>query len=179
MTTQIKAKVPLRQRAVHEFREFLFLSAYLYVTLGAVIVMRTGALHAQGIDITPWGSGIVKAMLLAKFMLVGRAMGIGESTSDGPLIWPTLRKTFAFLALLVVLTLVEEAVVGLFHGRSVATSLGELAGPRLLETLAGILIVMLVLFPYFAFRVLDAALGEGRLARMFLVARTGSPAPEG
>ncbi len=168
MTTEIKAKAPLRQRAVHEFREFLFLSAYLYVTLGAVIVMRTGALHAEGIDITPWGSGIVKAMLLAKFMLVGRAMGIGESTSDGPLIWPTLHKTFAFLALLVVLTLVEEAVVGLIHGRSVAASLEELAGPRLLETMAGILIVLVVLFPYFAFHVLDAALGEGRLARMFL-----------
>ena len=40
---------------------------------------------------------------------------------------------------------------------------------------AGIVIVMLVLFPYFAFRVLDEALGEGRLARMFLVSRTGDP----
>jgi hypothetical protein len=178
MTTEIKAKAPLRQRAVHEFREFLFLSAYLYVTLGAVILVRTGALHAEGIDITPWGSGIVKAMLLAKFMLVGRAMGIGEGATDGPLIWPTLHKTFAFLALLVVLTLVEEAVVGLIHGRPVAASLGELAGPRLLETMAGILIVLLVLFPYFAFRVLDAALGEGRLARMFLGSSSTGSDPE-
>ncbi len=177
MTTDIKAKAPLRQRAIHEFREFLFLSAYLYVTLGAVILMQTATLHAEGLDITPWGSALVKALVLAKFMLVGRAMGIGERNLAGPLIWPTLHKTFAFLVLLIVLILVEEAVVGLFHGRPVAASLRELAGPRLPETLAGILVMLLVLLPYFALRVLDEALGEGTLVRMFLVARTPAATP--
>ena len=73
--------------------------------------------------------------------------------------------------LLIVLTIIEEAVVGLFHGRSIAASLGDLAGRRLEETLAGFLIMLLVLIPYFAFRVLDEVLGAGRLARMFFVAR--------
>ncbi|HWL72216.1 MAG TPA: hypothetical protein VNS22_28070 [Geminicoccus sp.] len=178
MTTEIKARASLRQRALHEFREFLFLSAYLYVTLGAVILMQTATLHAQGMDITPWGSAVVKALVLAKFMLAGRAIGIGERAMHGPLIWPTLHKTFAFLVLLIVLTLVEEAVVGLFHGRSIAASLGELAGPRLLETIAGIVIMLLVLFPYFALRVLNEALGDGTLARMFLGTRAPASAPE-
>jgi hypothetical protein len=31
--------------------------------------------------------------------------------------------------------------------------------------------MLLVLIPYFAFRVLDEGLGEGRLARMFFVER--------
>jgi len=39
------------------------------------------------------------------------------------------------------------------------------------ETLAGIVILLLVLIPYFAIRVLSEALGEGRLARMFFVER--------
>ena len=73
--------------------------------------------------------------------------------------------------LLIILTIIEEAVVGLFHRRSIAASLGELVGPRLEETLAGYLIMLLVLLPYCAFRVLDEALGEGRLARMFFVER--------
>ena len=72
--------------------------------------------------------------------------------------------------LLVVLTVIEEAVVGLFH-QSIAASLGELFGRRLEETMAGILIMLLVLIPYFAFLVLGEALGEGRLARMFFVER--------
>jgi hypothetical protein len=44
---------------------------------------------------------------------------------------PTLHKSFAFLVLLVVLTIIEEAVVGLFHQQSVAASLGELTGAEL------------------------------------------------
>jgi hypothetical protein len=102
-------------------------------------------------------------------------MKIGEGYTDRPLIWPTLYKSFAFIALLVVLTIIEEVVVGLFHHQSVAASLGELTGARLEEFLAGILIVLLVLIPYIAWGVLDEALGEGTLMRMFLVDRGRPP----
>jgi len=171
VATETYARVTLRQRAMRELVEFAILTAYLYVTLGAVILMKASVLHDQGISYAPWGLAIVKAAVLAKFVLVGRAMKIGERHSTLPLIWPTLHKAFAFLMLLVVLTIIEEVVVGLFHHQSVAASVGELFGAKLDETLAGIVILLLVLTPYFAIRVLSEALGEGRLARMFFVAR--------
>ena len=171
MATQTNAKATLHQRAMRELKELVLISLYLYITLGAVIVMKTAVLHTQGIEFAPWGIAIVKAVVLAKFMLLGRAMKIGERNTTSPLIWPTLHKAVAFLVLLIFLTIIEEAVVGLFHHRSIAASLGELFGPRLDETLAGYLIMLLVLIPYFAFRVLGEALGEGRLTRMFFVER--------
>jgi hypothetical protein len=156
VATEIPAKAALQQRATHEIKELLILTAYLYITLGAVIAVKTAVLHTEGIEFAPWG--------------VANAMKIGEGHT-GPLIWPTLHKAFGFLLLLVVLTVVEEAVVGLFHHRSIAASLGDLVGARLEETLAGYLIMLLVLIPYFAFQVLDEALGKGRLVRMFFVER--------
>jgi hypothetical protein len=171
MATETTAKATLRQRAVHEFKELAILTAYLYVTLGAVILMKAAVLHGAGVSFTPWGIAIVKALVLAKFMLIGRAMKIGERYTTQPLIWPTLHKSFAFLVLLVVLTIIEEVVVGLFHQQSVAASLGELTGAKLYETLAGYIIMLLVLIPYIAWGVLDEALGEGRLSRMFFVDR--------
>ena len=117
----------LRQRAAHELKEIAILTVYLYVTLGAVILMKVAVLHDAGISFVPWGIAAVKALVLAKFMLLG-----------------------------------------LLHRQSVNASLGELTGGKLYKTLAGILILLLVLIPYFAFHVLDEALGEGRLARMFL-----------
>ncbi len=75
------------------------------------------------------------------------------------------------LLLLVILTIIEESVVGLFHHQSIAASLGDLVGRRLEETLAGYLIMLLVLIPYFAFRVLGDVLGEGKLVRMFFIER--------
>jgi hypothetical protein len=171
MATETTTKPTLGQRAVHEFKELWILTAYLYVTIGAVILYKTAVLHGQGISFVPWGIAVVKALLLAKFMLIGRAMKIGERYTDRPLIWPTLYKAFALLVFLVVLTIIEEVVVGLFHHQSVAASLSELFGSRLEETMAGILILLLVLIPYCAIGVLSEALGEGRLARMFFVDR--------
>jgi len=163
------AKPTLRRRAVHEFKELVIISLYLYVTLGAVILLKTAVLHSDGIEFSPWGVAIVKAVVLAKFMLLGEAIKIGGRTTTGPLVWPTLQKAFVLLVVLIALTVIEEAVVGLFHDKSIAASLGELAGPRLEETIAGYVIMLLVLIPYCAFRVLGEALGEDRLTQMFFV----------
>ena len=171
MTIETTGKASLRQRAMHELKELVFTSLYLYVALGSVILMKTAVLHTRGVEISPWGIAIIKAVVLAKFMLLGEAMDIGGRTTTGPLIWPTLRKALGLLVLLIIMTIIEEAVVGLFHGQSITASLSELGGPRLEETLAGFLIMLVVLIPYCAFHVLDAALGEGRLARMFFVER--------
>ena len=134
MATETIAKATLHQRAVHELKELAILTAYLYVTLGAVIVMKTAVLHTHGIDSALWGIAIVKALVLAKFMLIGEAMKIGERNTTSPLIWPTLHRAFAFLVLLIILTVIEEAVVGLIHHQSIASSLGDLFGARLEET---------------------------------------------
>jgi hypothetical protein len=166
VTETTTAKVTLHQRAMHELKQLVIISLYLYIALGSVLVLKTAVLHDQGVAFTPWGIAIVKAVVLAKFMLVGNALKIGERTT-GPLIWPTLHKACGFLVLLIIMTIIEEAVVGLFHHQSIAASLGELFGSRLQETLAGYLIMLLILIPYFGFRVLDEALGEGRLTRMF------------
>jgi hypothetical protein len=171
VSAEIRATATLHQRALHEFKEFAILAVYLYVTLGSVVLMKTAVLHTEGIEFAPWGIALVKAAVLAKFMLLGSAMKIGDRTTTSPLIWPTLHKAFAFLVLLIVMTTIEEAVVGMFHHQSVATSLGELVGPRLEETIAGFVIMLLVLIPFFAFRVLGEALGEGKLPRMFFVDR--------
>jgi hypothetical protein len=168
---ETNAKATLRERVMHEFKELVIISLYLYITLGAVILLKTAVLHDQGIEFSPWGIAIVKAVVLAKFMLLGEAIKIGERTTNSPLVWPTLQKALVLLVVLIIMTVIEEAVVGLFHRQSIAASLGELVGPRLEQTITGILIMLLVLIPFFAFRVLDEELGKGRLARMFFVER--------
>ena len=132
MTTETYAKATLRQRAEHELKELAIISAYLYVTLGAVILMKTAVLHTEGsVEFAPWGIAIVKAVVLGKFVLLGNMAHVGGRDISGPLIWPTLRRAFAFLVLLVVLTIIEEVVVGLFHHQPIAASLGDLFGTRL------------------------------------------------
>jgi hypothetical protein len=174
MMPETNSKTTLHQRAIHEFKELVIISLYLYITLGAVILLKTAVLHDQGIEFSPWGIAIVKAVVLAKFMLLGEAIKIGGRTTTSPLVWPTVQKALALLAVLIILTAIEEAVIGLLHHKAIAASLGELFGPRLEETIAGYVIMLLILIPYCAFRVLGEALGEDRLSRMFFVSREPS-----
>lgn len=167
MTATTNPDEGLTRRTIHEFKSFAFIFLYLYITFGAIILMKTAILHANGIDFTPWGVAAVKAAIMAKFMLLGHALKLGDSSKIGPLIWPTLYGAVTYLLLLVVLTILEEIIVGFFHGRSAAMSLGGLGGVHLEQTLAGIVIVLLVLIPYFAFRALATRLGEERLMQMF------------
>ncbi|RZL94016.1 MAG: hypothetical protein EOP82_05995 [Variovorax sp.] len=171
MGTDIQAKAPLRQRAINELKELVVLTVYLFIVLGTVYVIKASVLHTHGIEVSYWGVAIVKALVLAKFVMLGKGLKVGEHHATGPLIRPTLRKSFAFLVLLIVLTIAEEIVKGWLHHHSIGDTLSDLFGPRLAETLAGILILLLVLLPYFAFQVLAEALGEGRLVRMFLLDR--------
>ena len=70
MATTTNAKATLHQRAIHELKEFVILAVYLYITIGAVVLMKTAVLHTEGIEFAPWGIAVVKAAVLAKFMLL-------------------------------------------------------------------------------------------------------------
>ena len=157
----------LRQRTAHEVREFLIITAYLYVSLLSLTLFKAAVLHGQGISYAPVGFALVKSAILAKFMLLGHAMRIGERTGGRPLIWPTLHRSFAFLVLLGILTIIEELVVGLLHGKSATMALAELFGVNLAETAAKMFILLLVLIPYFAIRTLSEVMGRSELVTIF------------
>jgi hypothetical protein len=40
---------------MRELKELVFITLYLYITLGAVILMKTAVLDTEGIEFTPWG----------------------------------------------------------------------------------------------------------------------------
>lgn len=172
METAEKSKNQWRTRAVDEFKQLAVLTAFLFIVIASTNIMKAAVLHTYGVDTAVWGSAIVKAAVLAKFIALGKVLKIGERNSTSPLIWPTLYGAFAFFLFLAALTVIEETVIGLLHHRSIGVSLGDVFGMRRAETLSGMLILLLVLLPYFAFEVLAEKLGEGRLVKTFFVDRT-------
>ena len=157
--------------ASEELIEFAVLTVYLYICFAAVIFFKAAVLQAQGIAYDHLGLAIIKAALCAKFILVGRAAHIGERFRNLPLIVQTLHKSFVFLLLLVVLTLIEEIVVGAIHGESIMDSISGIAGGTLYQFVATILIIFLILTPYFAFRSLGQIVGDKILVRLFFERR--------
>ena len=159
----------LGHKVAGEFKEMAALALYLYICLGAVVLLKSAILRDVGIDFTMWGIAVVKALLLAKFMLIGSAFKLGQRFRERPLIWPTLYHAFVFLIFLLVLTTIEELVVGAFHHRPLSQSLAHVVGPTALEGVAVSLVLFLILVPYSAFVCLGNVLGEREAFRLFFV----------
>ena len=166
-----ESKVSFREKISEELIEFAILTIYLYICFAAVMYFKAAVLQAQGIAYDHLGLALIKAALCAKFMLVGRAVRIGERFRNLPLIVPTLHKSFVFLLLLVALTLIEEIVVGAIHGETIVHSISGIAGGTLPQFTATILIIFLILTPYFAFRSLGQIVGDKILVRLFFERR--------
>jgi hypothetical protein len=153
----------IAQRLKHELQEYALLSGYLYVCFGALILYKMALLGGVGVSYKLCGLAAIKALILGKFILLGQAVRLGARHERRRIVYDIAYKALLYLVLLIVLSVVEEAVVGVIHGRTTAASLAELAVGKLPQILATSLIMLLILIPYLASKELDVALGEGRL----------------
>ena len=155
------------QRLTDEFKEFVVVAIYLYVFFAALIYLKAAILQAHGIDFAPFGLAAAKALICAKFVLVGQALRLGEQHKNRPLIWPILYKSAVFLVFLLALDALEEIIVGLIHHRPIAESIAEIGGGTLPQLLATSFVGLLMLVPFFAFKALGEVVGEDNLLRLF------------
>ena len=167
----INGKESLGEKVTSELREFAILSGYLYVCFTALAYFKASILQAHEIDFAPWAFAAIKAMVSAKFMLIGRALNIGEGFKSYPLIVPTLYKSCIFLILVVALTVIEEAVVGYLHGRKILDTVTGLGGGTPGQMIATCVILLLIFIPYFAFRSLADIIGNDVLRRLYFERR--------
>jgi hypothetical protein len=110
---------------------------------------------------------LVKALILAKFVMLGQMAHLGERLRAQTMAGAAAYKVVLYRLLLILLSLVEEAVVALIHGRTIVTALTDLRGGMLPEVLARSLIMLLILLPSIAARELNDAI-EGHLWKIFI-----------
>ena len=169
--TDVGQKESLGEKVTTELREFAILSAYLYVCFTALAFFKASILRAHEIEFAPWAFAAIKALVSAKFILIGRALHLGEGYKAYPLIVPTLYRSCIFVVLVLALTVIEEVVVGYLHGRAIPDTLAELGGGTASQMIATSVILLLIFIPYFAFRALADIIGDSVLRRLYFERR--------
>jgi hypothetical protein len=168
-------QMTLAQRARRELIEYLVVASYLFVCFGALIFYKASILRGEGIEFTVLGLAIAKALILGKFLLMLEALKIGEDKKHArSALANILAKSLLFSLLLFALTVIEELIVGHFHGRASREVLREIAGGTWEQALAVAILLFLILIPYFGYQEIAARLGKGKLSKL-LIER---PAPE-
>lgn len=162
-----ETRARIRTKLLHETRVMLWLGLYIFAFLAALAAYRAIQLGEGGAGAWPLLHCFIEAFVLAKVMIVGNALGLGERVFRRRLFAKTLSRAFAFAVFAVLFSAFEELVLGYFRGQTTAGWWKEMAdlGPRLI--LARGVVLFIFFIPLFALWEIGRALGEDKLHALF------------
>jgi hypothetical protein len=162
-----EVKQTLKHQVVHQAREYLVISCYLFVVFSLFVLYKWVILAEEHIDFALHGFALFNALALAKVMLVAQELHLANQFPDAPLIYPTLLKSFVFTIVLACFKIVEEGVMGIVHGKSFHESAVLVAGASWKEELILASLFFVMLIPFFGFTELRRVFGADRLVGAF------------
>jgi hypothetical protein len=163
----VPQKAGLRERLIHEMEQYVLIAAFLFFFFGSFTTYRRLVLAEYQVGFVEYGWALIKALVLAKVILIGELLHLGERFRDRPLIVATFWKTLIFGLLIAAFAILERVVGALVHHTSIAEEL-HLTRQEGYELLARTNLEVVALIPLFAFRELARVMGEGKLWDLFL-----------
>jgi hypothetical protein len=136
----------------------------------AVLALHEEVVAAKnGIEYHFYGFAVINAIILGKVMLVAEELDLGNRffknlfLRNSPLVYTIVFRSVAFTLLFFVFDIVEEVLVGLFKGKTVAESYPNIGGGTPRGILSMIVIITVLLIPFFAYREIGKIIGMGKL----------------
>jgi hypothetical protein len=155
----------LKEKAREELRIYVIVAVYLYVCFAALLLFEDSLQPDRSVGLLPHGIAAIKALVLGKFLLLGRAVGAGTRVHTHTLAGRIVARSSVLLAVLALLTLLEEIILGLIHGTGITATVTELLHGHGLQVLAKSVVMLLVLVPLIALEELDHAFGREKVRR--------------
>ena len=167
----------LKAKAKEELRLLVIMTVYLGTLFWAFLTYRRLLSREFGITSFHYGFALIEAVVIAKVILIGKALGVGKKDKGRALVFSVLWSSLAYGILIGVFSVLEHAIGGLIHGKGVRGGLQEIKGEGIYEILARVLVLIVALVPFFAMWKLSEQLGERKLSQIFFGKR--SPQAEG
>ena len=165
----------LKERAVEELKAFWLISLYLALFLGALTFYRRLIVAEFGVSYLHYGIAVVEALIIAKVILIGKAIGVGGRLERSPLIVSVIGKSILFGALVLLFGILEHVVEGLLHKADPQEILHSLVELGIYELLARMLMMIVAFVPFFAFWEIGRVIGPRKLSTLFFSKQATAP----
>jgi hypothetical protein len=159
-------KPNLKERAVHQLKEFLAMFIYLWVLLTLLVINQSIVVAREAHQAHFFA--FINALILAKVLLIGEHLHLGNRFRDKPLLYSILYKCFVFTAFFIVVHILERVIVGVWSERTIAQSFPDIGGGSLKRILSVGATLFVALIPFFAFREISRVIGPGELWSLLL-----------
>jgi hypothetical protein len=157
----------VKQKLVHELRQLVAASLYLFVFFAVFKLYTRLVLEEYQINYFEYGLTLLKSLALAKIILTGQALRLGETSRARPLIVLTIYYAVVFSAFALIFEILEHIVLGWFRGKGPSAVVAEILDNGWPHLVAMAMVVFVAFIPFFAFRETGRALGERKLRDLF------------
>ena len=153
----------LPHKIYHQVTQFLLIAVYLFVVFLILALHESVVAAKNHLEYHFYGFAIINALILGKVMLVADELHFANWFRNSPLVYPILCKSVAFTILFLVFDIVEEVLVGVFKGKTIAESFPNIGGGSPIGIFFMTVIIAVLLIPFFAFREIGQVIGEREL----------------
>ncbi len=160
-------KVEIKKEIVQETRELVFLALYLVLFLNSLAIYRSIVLGENIFSVFHFGYNLVEALLLAKIILLGKMMHLGERFAEKSLFIPTLYKAVIFCFFVFVFSILEHFILGFIDGKKIEVVWNEFASQGINEIAGKLLIAFLVFILLFSFMEIIRVFGQEKVFNLF------------
>lgn len=153
----------LVDRLKKEFKSLLGIALYFWV-LFTLFAFHKAILYGEHNILLQLGIALINSKLMAKVVFLGEHTRLGNRFEEKPLIYTILFKSTVFAFLLFIFRVIEEILIGLWHGKTAYDALFY-EHPRLGDGNAtyaiamACIIIFVALIPFFTYLEIEDALG--------------------
>lgn len=158
----------LKQKAIHEFKQFAAISLYLAFFFCAVATYRMLLLSDFHDSYFNYLAGVINALVIAKVILIGEYAHLGKKYEHKPLLLSSVYKALLFGLLVFAFHIIEEVVKHRLRGENMA---GAFHNIHIDDLLGRALVMFCTFLPFFAFREVRRVLGEDKFHDLFFYSR--------
>jgi hypothetical protein len=150
------------ERSLDEGKQLLWIVFYFWLLFGVFTVFRSLVLNEPNL-IYHQGFAIINAWLLAKVVLTAEFFQVADNLKHKPLVYPIIYKSLVFCVILMCFYIIEEMLLGMWHGKTIAASFPAIGGGGWKGMMVIGSIFLNAMIPFFAYRELARVLGKEEL----------------
>lgn len=151
----------------HEFSEYWINVAYMAIIFSAIVFYRRLVLAHYDIYLDDYFSGVFKALVIAKVVMIGAFLRISRKFEHKPLIFPVIYKAILFTLWVMLFDIVEAYILGFIHTPVFSEAFIELKGHITKVWLGGAMLIFFTFIPFFAFKELVRVMGKEKIKHLF------------
>ena len=153
----------LKQKATHEFKQFVGIFLYLAFFFCALATYRMLLLREFDVKSLTFAFALINALVVAKVIMIGDYAKVGRRHESKPLLVSAIWKAFVFGLLVLAFHIVEELIKHLVHGENFSGAFNRI---HIDEMLGRSLIIFCTFITLFGFREFRRVLGEEKFYAM-------------